>query len=303
MTFKSETILEYWRSEIHGFYKNLHPGILANRQIAQTEQWNIWLGCPGNGSPMCNYVPLLREIIAEQNCNVTLGHDIGYPKTAEVEPAELSKAFQLMILLAVSPGTAAEAMDLAACEESRQKLYIFLPIEYKDNYLARSLRERHSLLHEGLYFSFTDACTKMHVELARKVIDVLIKRRSGVKQKSIYPQIIINNDGEMRMNMGDTFEHITDSTIVNRSIVKAAFNVVNEKYGQEVADALREISKHIEAEGDAVGIELWNNFNQELAKGEHSKPLLKVIWDGICQAVPTISTLVAACARIVKLFT
>lgn len=101
--------------------------------------------------------------------------------------------------------------------------------------------------------------------------------------------------------MGDKFSDIRNSTIVNRSFVEKAFNNVN-KQDQEAAKALLEVSKLVAKSGDQEAGQLLDQFNEELAKPEPRKSLLKRSWDGLVQILPTIKEVAGAAAAIAKLF-
>jgi hypothetical protein len=101
--------------------------------------------------------------------------------------------------------------------------------------------------------------------------------------------------------MGDKFSDIHNSTIVNRSFVENAFNKVNNQ-DQEAAKALLEVSKLVAKSGNKEAGELLDQFNEELAKPEPRKSLLKRSWDGLVLLLPTIKEVAGAAAAIAKLF-
>lgn len=103
--------------------------------------------------------------------------------------------------------------------------------------------------------------------------------------------------------IGDKFENISNSTIVNRSLLSNALNNIFEKYGDEVKNALEELSKYIEHSRNTESAELLNGFNQELNNKEQNKTVLKTLWDGLVNSLPDAAKVTAAIATISKLFT
>jgi hypothetical protein len=105
------------------------------------------------------------------------------------------------------------------------------------------------------------------------------------------------------MTNGDSFQNITNATIINKAIVQNAFNKVQEEYGEETKKALEQVSQFIENSDNPAAAALFNSFNQELSKPQHEKSTLKGIWDGIEKLLPTITTIAGTVAKIVPLFT
>jgi hypothetical protein len=105
---------------------------------------------------------------------------------------------------------------------------------------------------------------------------------------------------------GDVFEHITNAFIVNRPTnttikVEKSFNMIDEKYGNEIATALSFVEKEISESGNKEAAELFEGFKEELQKPEPRRSVLKNIWNGIERALPTIAALVDITAKISKL--
>jgi predicted P-loop ATPase len=103
--------------------------------------------------------------------------------------------------------------------------------------------------------------------------------------------------------MGDKFENISNSTIVNRSLLSNALNNISEQYGDEVKNALEELSQYIENSRNTKSAELLNGFNQELNNKEKNKTVLKTLWDGLVNSLPDAAKVTTAIATISKLFT
>lgn len=102
--------------------------------------------------------------------------------------------------------------------------------------------------------------------------------------------------------MGDTFKDIKNSTIINRSSVEKSFNKVKESFDEDTAQAILKVAKAVESSGNKDAGELFNSFNDEIAKPEPKKPVIKSLWQGLTTMLPTILTLTGVVEKITKLF-
>jgi hypothetical protein len=102
--------------------------------------------------------------------------------------------------------------------------------------------------------------------------------------------------------MGDTFSGIHNSTIINRSLLQNAFNKAMSETGEETAQALRKVAEVVAESGNKEAGEILDQFNEELARAEPRKSLLKRSWESLVQALPTIEKLAGAAEAIAKLF-
>lgn len=103
--------------------------------------------------------------------------------------------------------------------------------------------------------------------------------------------------------MGDKFEQISNSTIINRSSVENAFNQTKERVNEETADALVEIAEVVEKSNNIAAGSLLNNFMDEVKSKEPDKSKLRQYWDALVSVLPSIATLATACSKIAVLFT
>ncbi len=96
-----------------------------------------------------------------------------------------------------------------------------------------------------------------------------------------------------------------DNSIINNSIVENAFNRITSRHedGQEIAEALRQIKIEIENSRNEDAATNFQAFSEEMLKPEPKKPLLKSFWNGILNALPSISQLTSIVSNIEKLFT
>src|SRR5215211_5184912 len=102
--------------------------------------------------------------------------------------------------------------------------------------------------------------------------------------------------------VGDRFENISGSTIINRSTVENAFNRVQKDFDQETANALLKVAEEIEKSGNKEAAEMFESFNEELQKPEPKKPVLRSLWAGMVEAMPTLAQLTDVVAKISTLF-
>ena len=102
--------------------------------------------------------------------------------------------------------------------------------------------------------------------------------------------------------MGDSFQNITGSTIISRSLVQNAFNRVNTDHDEETANAIKRIEEEINKSGNKEAAENFESFIQELAKPEPKKSLLKTLWGGTLAALPTLAQMSSVVSLIMKLF-
>lgn len=92
------------------------------------------------------------------------------------------------------------------------------------------------------------------------------------------------------------------NTIVNRSLVQNAFNRAKESLGEETANALLRIEAAINQANNREAAENFESFSEELKKTEPKKSLLKSLWQGTLEALPTLKELPGVIDFIHKFF-
>ena len=100
--------------------------------------------------------------------------------------------------------------------------------------------------------------------------------------------------------MGDIFEHISGSTIVNRSLVEQSFNKVRDEYDEDTAQALVRVAEEVQKSGNQDAAELFEGFNEELQKPAPKRSLLRSCWSGLVMALPTLLQLTEVAASMEK---
>jgi hypothetical protein len=219
------------------------------------------------------------------------------------EPVELANYYDLLFLVVGSPGTSAEAMELALWSRTKDMLRVFLPEEYRQGYLARSLDERHGILCDLSYFPLADAL-QYGEHLPQNIVHTVFKHRCALEQKQSIqsPQPTSTTNININNLMGDVINAGAGATIVNRSAVSNAFNALIARNNQATAEALKSVSDHVAKSGNKEAGELMDAFNEEVAKANPKKSVLKGLWDRVCQVLPTVTELVKASGEIVKFF-
>lgn len=153
-----------------------------------------------------------------------------------------------------------------------------------------------------------NALTSLCVLLIGKVRGKGIVKRNKNESKNVANQpngdhlnqkdININIE---RLIMGDIFENINNSTIINKSLVENSFNKISEQYGQQTGEALLKIAEFIHNSNDPAAGTLFDEFNEELRKPTSDRSRLKKIWSGIEKVLPSIATISNAVMAIAPL--
>lgn len=102
--------------------------------------------------------------------------------------------------------------------------------------------------------------------------------------------------------MGDKFENISQSTIVNRSLLQNSLNTISEKYGDDIKIAIEEVANYIDEIKNIESAELLEKFNEEISVKDSNKSVLKVLWEGLLKTLPDTAKIASAISTISKLF-
>ena len=100
--------------------------------------------------------------------------------------------------------------------------------------------------------------------------------------------------------MGDKFENISDSTIVNRSALNNALNNIPKEYDDEFKSALKEIADYIDESGDKESAALLDGFSKELGAQQPNSSVLSALWSGLVKVLPDVSKVSSSIASIGK---
>jgi hypothetical protein len=173
-----EEILKKWQEEIKRYFNQLHPKVRERRERVKqkVQKMAIWLGGPGQNHPLYHLRELIKEILKREKFEVVFSEEfLGGADLASKEIEEV-EALDIIILLSITPGASAEAIEFAYLSHIRHKLWIYLPEEYKSGYVYRSLFGRHRLIAEDSLFSLKKF-EQHDPELAIKVINRAIEHR------------------------------------------------------------------------------------------------------------------------------
>jgi hypothetical protein len=140
--------------------------------------------------------------------------------------------------------------------------------------------------------------------LERRISEIIENAKDGfcrgifIAKRGLPYQNVIN---AAEVTMGDKFENIHTSTIVNHSLVEKSFNKVRRDYDEETADVLKKIADVIEKSNNEDAAENFTSFNEELQKPEPKKSVLRSLWSGITTSLPTIVQMTDVVTKIDKL--
>ena len=102
--------------------------------------------------------------------------------------------------------------------------------------------------------------------------------------------------------MGSKFSDISGSNIVNESLMLKSYNKISKLKDENMAKALLEIAKVIDHSGDKEAGALFESFNEHLQENAPNSTVLKTLWNGIVERLPTISNMVDTVTKISALF-
>ncbi|MFX1563987.1 MAG: hypothetical protein ACFFDP_11850, partial [Promethearchaeota archaeon] len=140
-------------------------------------------------------------------------------------------------------------------------------------------------------------------QLCNSLLDVQNLLANTIRQNWTLAELAKDKDLSVEVVMGDKFENIQNSTIINRSIVSDAVKAIEASQGTDVAEALETIAKAIETSRSVAAGALFESFSKELQKKEPDKSALREFWEGLTKIVPSIATMTGAVAKVASLFT
>lgn len=101
--------------------------------------------------------------------------------------------------------------------------------------------------------------------------------------------------------MGDIYSNISNSTIINRSLVQGAVTNLQQSNESQSAEALKRLASLVEESGNSDAGEYLNGFTEELTKPTPRKRILRSMWEGIQNSLPSVSTMLEIAEGIEKL--
>lgn len=91
--------------------------------------------------------------------------------------------------------------------------------------------------------------------------------------------------------MGDTFSNISNSTIVNRSLVQGAVTCLRQSNQSASAETLQRLAELVEKSGNNDASEYLNEFTKELQQPAPRNAILRSMWEGIQRILPSITNI------------
>jgi Zn-dependent metalloprotease len=125
-------------------------------------------------------------------------------------------------------------------------------------------------------------------------------QRPHVNVTNIYGNVY-GNYTENDTTLGDKFEKVSNSTIVNKALIQNSFNKIQRDYNEDTSRALKQVAKFIEESSDPSSDALFNQFIEELNKPQADRSRLKNLWSGIEKVLPKV-TKIAAVSKIDPVF-
>lgn len=167
-----QKIIERWNEEFDkNFFNNLFPELKRLRQRTKNETpMIIWIGGPGSNHELFHLRKLIRDFLKSNGFNTIFSED--FPEGADIASKEIeeSAASDVVFVLSMSPGSSAESIEFAYVDIIHNKLFIYIPSEYRNGYVYKSLSGKHRLVSEHDLFSLKDFI-QYNSELPHKVLN------------------------------------------------------------------------------------------------------------------------------------
>lgn len=134
-------------------------------------------------------------------------------------------------------------------------------------------------------------------------IDAISKFHKSITcefERLLLNEIELKYKHQKKIIMGDNFEHIVNSTVINKSLLQNSLN----KYAdnENIISALKKLEKIVFDSENRDAIDTFNNMNEELAQISPSKSKIKAFWNMLIDILPTIKNMTDIVATITSLF-
>lgn len=166
-----EKLSKEWSEKVEEKISKNMPRVRELMDRARNEyNLEIWLGGPGKGhKELYQLRKCVKKVLEERNFKVHFSedHDLGVD-VANKEALE-AESYDLIIILAITPGASIEAMEFAHIETIKPRLSVYIPNQYKEGYFYKSLSEKHKII--------TEECTFCKIEFEKggsKLVETLI---------------------------------------------------------------------------------------------------------------------------------
>ncbi|MFB6187489.1 MAG: hypothetical protein ABEI86_11565 [Halobacteriaceae archaeon] len=151
-----EEIAEEAQDELEKHKKEfLDDDIIEFREeVRKNNGFTVWLGGPGYDNDLYPIRKLVREILENEGFEVIYSENLKLRRDLVVkELDEIERKSDLAILLAISPGASAEAIEFSQYDYLRSKISVFVPEEFEGGYVFRSLKYNSEVIDDECTFS------------------------------------------------------------------------------------------------------------------------------------------------------
>lgn len=159
-----------WLEEVEKKLSNNMPQVRDAIERAKNEyNTEVWLGGPGNQSEFYPLRMCVKCVLEKRNFNVRFSEDHDLDVNVAKKESLEARILDLVIILAITPGASAEAMEFAYIPDIKDKLTVYIPRQYNGGYLFKSLHEKHKIITEECLFcmkGFAKGNTELIMTLA-----------------------------------------------------------------------------------------------------------------------------------------
>lgn len=152
-----DRIVNEWLLEIQKHTSRQHPRARETGERARTqESMKVWLGGPMKGHELYPLRDAIAEVLKREGFDVLISQDYGREGDWLSQESKEVRASDIAIILAVTPGASAEAIELAHDEGILAKLFIYTLDEYSCGYIYRLLDSKYALIRWDSIFSLEE---------------------------------------------------------------------------------------------------------------------------------------------------
>ena len=101
--------------------------------------------------------------------------------------------------------------------------------------------------------------------------------------------------------MGDKFENVSQSTVINKSQVDQSFTETSAISANELTEMLTELATIIAATRNHEAAEQFEAFREEAERERPRKAVLQTLWTSITALLPSIEKAADVVAKVVRL--
>jgi hypothetical protein len=156
-----------------------------------------------------------------------------------------------------------------------------------------------------VYFAYIDSVYPTFLDISithkgKKEVE-LAERRPGKATEHFPKQIFKIAVSHMEIDRSvrtQSFNNITNSSVINDSIVENTFIKIKETYGEDLFRDLNTLKETVEESNDPAAGVIFDKFAEELAKPKPDNSTLNKLLDGMERLLPLVSTTMAVFSHI-----